>query len=158
QKLPNLDGHLPAGHRMIEVRLLSVEKEYRNGFVFSRLVGLLAQHFREQGYDLAVISGTMRQAKLYRHLGFVSFGQPVGAGEAHSQPMYLTLEPFLQMAKQLPPPSAAVASILANYLPGPVDVHAEVRKAFEKTPVSHRSDLFMGDFRATKRMLCELVN
>jgi aspartate aminotransferase-like enzyme len=157
QKLPNLDSHLPAGHRMIEVRLLSVEKEYRNGFVFSRLVGLLAQHFREQGYDLAVISGTMRQKKLYRHLGFVAFGPAVGAGEAQFQPMYLTLETFLQMAKQLSPPSAAVASILANYLPGPVDVHAEVREAFEKSPVSHRSDLFMGDFRATKRMLCELV-
>ena len=55
-KLAGLDSYLPPGRKMLEVRLLSVEKNYRNGFVFSRLVGLLAQHFRERGYDLAVIS------------------------------------------------------------------------------------------------------
>ena len=48
-KIPDLDAHLPAGRRVLEVRLLSVEKEYRNGFVFSRLVGLLAQHFKDLG-------------------------------------------------------------------------------------------------------------
>jgi aspartate aminotransferase-like enzyme len=47
--------------------------------------------------------------------------------------------------------------ILACYLPGPVDVHQEVRKAFESGPVSHRSDGFMADFRATRRMLCDLT-
>src|SRR5881397_1836513 len=157
QKLPNLDSHLPAGRKVLEVRLLSVEKDYRNGFVFSRLVGLLAQHFRDQGYDLAIISGTVRQQRLYKHLGFVPFGPVVGVGEAQFQPMYLTMEKFLQMAKTLSPPSDAVERILASYLPGPVDVHEEVRKAFERGPVSHRSDAFMADFKATKRLLCELT-
>jgi len=157
QKLPGLDAHLPPGHKVLEVRLLSVEKEYRNGFVFSRLVGLLAQHFKDLGYDLAIISGTVRQQRLYRHLGFVPFGPLVGVGEAQFQPMYLTLEKFLQMAKALSPPSEAVEKILASYLPGPVDVHEEVRQAFERDPVSHRSDAFMADFRATKRMLCAMT-
>lgn len=157
QKVPNLSEHLPPGRKVLEVRLLSVEKEHRNGFVFSRLVGLLAQHFRDLGFDLAIISGTLRQQKLYKHLGFIPFGPVVGTGEAQFQPMYLTLETFLQMAKALSPPSVAVDRILSNYLPGPVDVHAEVRKAFEKVPVSHRSDLFMGDFRATKKLLCQLA-
>jgi aspartate aminotransferase-like enzyme len=157
QKLPSLDAHLPAGRKVLEVRLLSVEKDYRNGFVFSRLVGLLAQHFKEQGYDLAIISGTVRQQRLYKHLGFVPFGPIVGTGEAEFQPMYLTLEKFLQMAKALSPPSDAVERILASYLPGPVDVHEEVRRAFERGPVSHRSDSFVADFRATKRLLCELT-
>ena len=156
-KLPALDSHLPPGHKVLEVRLLSVEKEFRNGFVFSRLVGLLAQHFKDLGYDLAIISGTVRQQRLYKHLGFVPFGPLVGSGDAQFQPMYLTLEKFLQMAKALSPPSAAVEKILASYLPGPVDVHAEVREAFETGPVSHRSDGFMADFRATKRMLCKLT-
>jgi aspartate aminotransferase-like enzyme len=156
-KVPNLDQYLPADRRVLEVRLLSVEKEFRNGFVFSKLVGLLAQHFRDQGFDLAIISGTTRQLRLYQHLGFVPFGPVVGTGEAQFQPMYLTLETFIQMAKALSPPSAEVNRILASYLPGPVDVHAEVRKAFEKGPVSHRSDAFTADFRATKRLLCELV-
>ena len=65
---------------MLEVRLLSVEKDFRNGFVFSKLVGLLAQHFRDQGYDLAIISGTVLQLKLYKHLGFIPFGPVVGSG------------------------------------------------------------------------------
>src|SRR5688572_4627393 len=32
QKVANLDSFLPAGRRVLEVRLLSVEKEFRNGF------------------------------------------------------------------------------------------------------------------------------
>jgi aspartate aminotransferase-like enzyme len=156
-KLPSLDSHLPAGRRVLEVRLLSVEKEHRTGFVFSRLVGLLAQHFRDQGYDLAIISGTVRQLRLYKHLGFVPFGPVVGTGEAEFQPMYLTLESFIEMAKTLSPSSPTVERILANYLPGPVEVHEEVRKAFERGPVSHRSDAFAGDFKTTKKLLCELT-
>lgn len=91
KKVPDLDSHLPAGHKVLEVRLLSVEKDFRNGFVFSKLVGLLAQHFKDMGFDLAIISGTTRQARLYKHLGFVPFGPLVGDGEAQFQPMYLTL-------------------------------------------------------------------
>jgi len=157
KKVPDLDAHLPPGYKFLEVRLLSVEKEYRNGFVFSKLVGLLAEHYREQGFDMAIISGTTRQLRLYKHLGFVPFGPVVGTGEAQFQPMYLTLEKFIQMSKALSPPSDAVEKFLASYLPGPVDVHVEVRKAFERGPVSHRSDAFMADFKATKRLLCELT-
>lgn len=157
-KVPDLDKHLPAGRKVLEVRLLSVEKKFRNGFVFSKLVGLVAHHFRVKGFDLAIISGTTRQARLYKHLGFIPFGPAVGSGDAQFQPMYLTLETFLQMAKILSPPSAEVNRILASYLPGPVDVHEEVRKAFEQPPVSHRSDIFCADFKMTKRFLCELTN
>src|SRR6266511_3596364 len=51
KKVPDLDAHLPQGYKVLEVRLLSVEKEYRNGFVFSKLVGLLALHCKEQDFD-----------------------------------------------------------------------------------------------------------
>jgi aspartate aminotransferase-like enzyme len=157
QKLPNLGSYLPGTHRVLEVRLLSVEKDYRNGFVFSRLVGMLGQHFRDQGYDLAIISGTLRQLKLYQHLGFIPFGPVVGTGDAQFQPMYLTLETWLKVFKTLSPASPATDRILANYLPGPVDVHEEVRRAFERGPVSHRSDAFSAEFRSTKKLLCELT-
>jgi len=157
RKVPGLDSYLPPGRKVLEVRLLSVERNYRNGFVFSRLVGLLAHHFREQGYDLAIISGTLLQQRLYKHLGFEAFGPVVGTGEAQFQPMYLTLETFIQMSKALSPPSPAVDRILASYLPGPVTVHEDVRKAFEKGPVSHRSAVFTAEFRATKKLLCELT-
>jgi aspartate aminotransferase-like enzyme len=156
-KVPNLDSHLPAGRRLLEVRLLSVEKEYRNGQVFCGIVRLLAQHFRDQGYDLGIISATTRQLRLYKHLGFKPFGPVTGSGDAQFQSMYLTLETFLEWSKAVAPESPTVQRILANCLPGPVDVHEEVRKAFERNPISHRSDAFMADFRSTRRLLCDLT-
>jgi aspartate aminotransferase-like enzyme len=157
QKLPDLDSHLPPGRSVVEVRLLSVLPGYRNGFVFARLVGLLARHFRDLGHDLAVISGTLRQARLYKHLGFTSFGPVVGTGDARFQPMYLTLERFFEVEKALSPPSAAVAKVLANYLPGPVGIRDEVRAAFGRDAVSHRSGAFAADFRVVKRCLLDLT-
>jgi hypothetical protein len=41
-----------------------------------------------------LISGTTRQAKLYRHLGFTPFGPLVGKGDILFQPMYMTLAAF----------------------------------------------------------------
>ncbi|HXG49077.1 MAG TPA: GNAT family N-acyltransferase [Methylomirabilota bacterium] len=156
-KLPNLDSYLPPGRRVIEVRLLSVEKQYRTGQVFCGLVKMLAQHFRDLGYDLAIISGTLRQLKLYKHLGFTPIGPLVGTEEAQFQPMFLTLEGFLNWSKALATDSDEAKRIFAVYLPGPVDVHEEVQKAFARPPVSHRSEVFTADFRATKRLLCELT-
>src|SRR5262245_1339445 len=86
-KLPNLDSHLPPGHRFCEVRLLSVEKEYRTGQVFCGLVGLVLQYCDEVGFTLAIIAGTVRQQKLYRHMGFMRFGPLVGQAEAQFLPL-----------------------------------------------------------------------
>jgi aspartate aminotransferase-like enzyme len=44
-----------------------------------------------------------------------------------------------------------------NFLPGPVTVRREVRRAFEQAPESHRGEGFKKDFQATKQILCELV-
>src|SRR3954464_4371843 len=154
QKLENLDSYLPAGRKICEIRLLAVEKKFRGAQVLQGILALLWQHGIEKSYDLAIISGTPRQFKLYQHLGFIPFGPMVGTGEAQFQPMYLTLETFIQMSKALSPPSQEVNRILSSYLPGPVEVHHEVRKAFEQGPVSHRSDAFTAEFRATKRLLC----
>jgi|CXWL01.1.fsa_nt_gi aspartate aminotransferase-like enzyme/ribosomal protein S18 acetylase RimI-like enzyme len=136
-KLVDLDSHLPAGRRICEIRLLAVEPEYRHGQVFRGLVRLLSHHGKARGYDLAVISGTTRQAKLYRHLGFVPFGPLVGEGEALFQPMYLTLEQFeVGVERSLEPPPTV------SFLPGPVAVRREVREAFARPPVSHRFAAF----------------
>lgn len=156
QKLPNLDSFLPPGRRACEIRLLSVEKDFRNGQVFRGLASLMWQFGVEHGYDLAVISGTTRQQKLYRHLGFVPFGPQVGKGDALFQPMYLTLEQFEKQAeiflRQPLRPHRPV-----SFLPGPVAIHAQVRKAFERPPDSHRSDFFISDFQKTRGRLCQLV-
>jgi len=94
-KVANLDSYLPAGCRACEFRLLAVEAAHRTGAVFLGLLRNMAAFCFEQGYDLAVISGTVRQAKLYRHIGFVPFGPLVGTPEALFQPMYLTREAFV---------------------------------------------------------------
>lgn len=100
-KVPDLDRLLPAHRRAVEIRLLSVEREYRKTGVFAGLVSALAQHYIAQGADLAVISGTVRELKLYRHLGFEPFADPVGSARASYVPMYLTLQAFNQ-ASRLP--------------------------------------------------------
>ena len=156
QKLPNLDSYLPPGRRACEMRLLSVEKEFRNGQVFRGLAALMWQFGVEHGYDLGVISGTTRQTRLYRHLGFVPFGPQVGKGDAMFQPMYLTLEKFEKQAEVfLRQPLRPHRPV--SFLPGPVTISPQVRKAFERLPESHRSDFFISDFQKTRGRLCQLV-
>jgi GNAT superfamily N-acetyltransferase len=93
-KLAHLDRWLPAHRKAVEIRLLAVVPDYRRTFVFRALTSFLSSHFMARGCDLAVISGTVRELRLYRHLGFESFGKPVGTAEALYQPMYLTLDAF----------------------------------------------------------------
>jgi hypothetical protein len=54
---------------------------------------------------MALISGTTRQQRLYRHLGFVPFGPLVGTPEALFQPMYLTKERLEAGAKSFQAPT-----------------------------------------------------
>ena len=58
---------------------------------------LLARYCEGCGYDLAIMSGTVRQNKLYKHLGFVPFGPLVGAEKAQFQPMYLTFDAYTEL-------------------------------------------------------------
>ena len=160
QKLENLDAHLPSGRNICEIRLLAIEKKFRGAQVLQGILALLWQHGIERGYDLAIISGTPRQFKLYQHLGFVPFGPVVGSGEAQFQPMYVTLETFETTAREFlrSSPSRAFQPSAVNFLPGPVTVRREVRRAFEQAPESHRSEAFVKDFQATRQILCELVH
>lgn len=163
QKIPDLDTHLPKGRTVCEIRLLAIDKNFRGargGQILSGLLALLWQHGVERGYDLAIISGTMRQLRLYQHLGFVPFGPVVGTGDAQFQPMYVTLETFEMTAREFlrSAPAKSFQPSAANFLPGPVTVRREVRRAFEQAPESHRADSFKADFAATKQLLCKLVN
>src|SRR5437764_14581999 len=159
QKLENLDSYLPAGRKICEIRLLAVDKKFRGAQVLQGILALLWQHGIEKSYDLAIISGTPRQFRLYQHLGFVPFGPVVGTGEAQFQPMYVTLETFEASAREFlrSSPSRAFQPSAVSFLPGPVTVRREVRRAFEQAPESHRAELFTKDFQATKKTLCELV-
>lgn len=155
-KLPDLDRHLPAKSNPMEVRLLAVERGYRNGYVFSRLAGMLARHYYICGHDVALISGTLRQKRLYDKLGFVAFGPVVGTGEALYQPMYLTLEGYASQVGKLSIPQAATSTPRVCFLPGPVETLPEVRSAFRAAPFSHRSEAFMESVGSIKRSLCAM--
>jgi len=162
QKLPDLDALLPAGRTVVEVRLLAIDRKQRGargGQILSGLLALLWQHGIERGYDLAVISGTTRQLRLYQHLGFVPFGPVVGTGEAQFQPMFIKMETFEVTAREFlrAAPAKSFHSSAVNFLPGPVAMRREVRRAFEQSPESHRCDSFKADFAATRRILCELT-
>jgi aspartate aminotransferase-like enzyme len=159
QKLEKLDSFLPPGRTICEIRLLAVEKKFRGAQVLQGILALLWQHGIERGYDLAIISGTTRQFRLYQHLGFVPFGPLVGNGDAQFQPMYVTLETFESTAREFlrSSPSRSFQSSAVNFLPGPVAIKREVKRAFEQAPESHRADVFLEDFADAKQILCDLV-
>ena len=168
QKVPELDRYLPAGRsKVAEIRLLATEKDRRGGRVFAGLMVASARYLVQQGYDMAVISGTTRQLRLYRHMGFVPFGPLIGTPGAMYQPMYLTRERFEEATRTLEisleneggaPGEQARGGQAVSFLPGPVDLTAEVREAFVAAPVSHRSKSFLRDFRQTQETLRNLVN
>lgn len=154
QKLPDLERYLPAHNKVVEIRLLAVDRRYRKQSVFARLAGVLANHFRALGCDLAIISGTVRELRLYRHLGFCPFGPLVGSAEASYQPMYLTLNSYAARAAHLEVVGGREAT---NLMPGPVATRDAVSNAFARPPVSHRGAAFaalMGRVRARLRELC----
>jgi aspartate aminotransferase-like enzyme len=163
QKLQNLNSYLPEHKAVCELRLLAIEKEYRNSRVFQGLLLTVCDYCESRGYDLAIMSGTTRQLKLYGQLGFVPFGPLVGKEDARYQPMALTLSAYKHLKSRArtflhtaPLPSAEHGCVAL--LPGPVAISESVRQAFNGVPLSHRSKTFMDDFAETQRMLCRLVN
>ncbi len=163
-KLANLDTYLPDGRSLCEIRLLAVEEEYRYTRITQGLIAQLVQHAIDCGHDLAVISGTVRQIKLYQYLGFVPFGPLVGSDDAQYQPMYLTLEAYQDLKKRSrsfardTPELANDDTMLFNFLPGPVDYAKQVAEVYRNRPCSHRGEGFMKDFQKVRGLLCGLVN
>lgn len=149
-KIPDLDSHLPAGRSLCEIRLLAVRSEHRRGTVFRGLMRLATRHCLDLGCDTAVISGTVRQLKLYGHLGFKPFGPRVGTPEAQYQPMVLTLEDARQRWSAFKPETVRL-------LPGPLSVHPTVRRALAAPSIPHRCGEFAGMLREVKTRLRELA-
>lgn len=92
QKLDNLDKYLPSYSKVVEVRLFAVTKTSRNGVIAYRLLKHCINLLLEQGFDLALISGTVQKLKFFRKIGLVPFGPTVGKNNVMFQPMYVTLK------------------------------------------------------------------
>ncbi|MGM0844710.1 MAG: aminotransferase class V-fold PLP-dependent enzyme [Bacillota bacterium] len=159
QKISDLDSYLPEGGNLCEIRLLSVRKEYRSTIVFYKLVDKALSHCLKNGYNITLISGTVRQLKLYKRIGFETFGPLVGESEARFQPMYITKERFTKASKAFNRLMVKKITLQEpmNFLPGPVPVNKEVEMAFSKKAVSHRSQEFIEQISTVKKKLGEIT-
>lgn len=162
-KLENLDSYLPESKSIIEIRLLSVDRRYRTGRILKGLLSLLFEQVEIHGYDLAVISATLTQFGLHKHLGFIPFGPIVGEKGAYFQPMYATPEAYKALKEKFRlidgiDRFSTSLNRVVNLLPGPVGINKSVRDTFSDIPLSHRSEKFINDFQHTRAKLCELVN
>ncbi|MBS4172574.1 aminotransferase class V-fold PLP-dependent enzyme [Bacillus sp. FJAT-49736] len=134
KKLGRIENYLDqAFERPCEIRLLSVKQKYRNGRVFASLTGALIRYCLHKGYDIAFISGTTRQSRLYKHIGFESFAHLVGHEDVLFQPMYLTKDMFFQKEH------LRSLSFIHTFLPGPVMVDNKIQSVFSSQPEWHRS-------------------
>ncbi len=155
-KLPDLARYLPPQRRVCEIRLLALEPRYRKSAVFAGLIARLLQVARERRYEIALISGTVRELRLYRHLGFEPFGPLVGHAGAEYQPMLLTAERFASCTRKLFGDSS-----VHSFLPGPVAIAERVRERLGEPPVSHRGEAFqelLDEVRAQLRALTAARN
>lgn len=157
-KLPDLDSWLPPGRRVCEIRLLNILPEHRRAAVLPGLLNAVLEYARSERIDMAVISATTRQLRLYGRLGFVPFGPLVGTAEAPFQPMSITMEAFCEHARELAPLPPAASGEAVNLLAGPVAIHPDVRVAFETSPESHRSARFEEELHALKSRLCAMTS
>jgi aspartate aminotransferase-like enzyme len=154
----NLEACLPPHRSPCEIRLLAVETSHRKNRILPGLIGMVYQFFEARGHDLALISGTLRQTHLYKHLGFVPFGPLIGSAEAPYQPMYQFIDGFRRRAGELDSPVLTdLTRRDVNLLPGPVYLTPAVQAALGATPVSHRAGAFDQLIGRTKRALCELT-
>jgi aspartate aminotransferase-like enzyme len=148
----------------VEARLLSVEAEYRSGPVLRMLMDNAFEQAPRHGWDLVIISGTTRQLRLYRHLGFEPFGPIVGAGDALFQPMFVrpkrvgTVLTTLAEISKKSNLDTALRRKTVSLLPGPVTVTPRVLAAMSVQPFSHRSALFHDILDEARRGVCRLAN
>jgi len=161
-KLQNMDEFFPGHTSICELRLLSIRKGNRNRKVIQGLFKYLAEYCEEMKYDLAVISATTTQERLYKTLGFKPFGPLVGTNGAHYQPMFLTPNSYFDFKNRTKLLNVSGNSITSKnrilLQPGPVRVKNEVEKAFNNSPISHRSVQFIRLLKNTENSLCEITN
>ncbi|MFT8322168.1 MAG: aminotransferase class V-fold PLP-dependent enzyme [Bacillus sp. (in: firmicutes)] len=151
KKLGDVYHYLPVKPvSLCEVRLLSVKKEYRNTKVFVGLMQVLLKYCLENKHDVAIISGTLRQLKLYKHMGFTDFAHLVGTEDAPYQPMYAIIEEFKQKSR--------LFTKQVNFLPGPVAVNSNVMEAFASEVIPHRDPIFSDKMKRVQEQLCQLTS
>ncbi len=160
-KLENLKEYIPGHSAVCELRLLSIKKGERNRKIIKGLFEYLAEYCERMKYDLAIISATTTQERLYKALGFKPFGPLVGTNGARYQPMFLTPNSYFIFKNKTKVLNGLSAQPKNNckilFQPGPVNVKDEVEEAFNLRPISHRSAEFKKLLKDTENRLGELT-
>ena len=151
-KIGQVEQQLPfEAKKLVEIRLLAIEQKYRNGRAFLGLAQALIRYCIKEGYDAALISGTIREQKLYGQLGFTPFATLTGTADAAFQPMYLTRKTFdAGIAGRISKPAI-------NFSPGPATISEEVKRALCTEPFSHRSAEYEALITRVKHRLTTLT-
>lgn len=147
RKIGQVEVHLDNPGKLCEIRLLAVRKEHRNGRVFFLLARALSDYCCEEGFDAAVISGTVRELKLYGQLGFSQFAEPVGSGDAVFIPMITTRADYAESV------AARLQAKRRLFLPGPLKLTEELGRPFTEEAMSHRSSTFQAIYQEVKEKL-----
>ncbi|MFJ7839954.1 aminotransferase class V-fold PLP-dependent enzyme [Lysinibacillus sphaericus] len=148
EKIGEVEQFLPKEicTKLCEIRLLAVKKPYRSGRVLIRLTQALNAFAYEKGYSAAVISGTTREEKMYKQMGFSQFAPAVGTNEAMFLPMVLTRQQFEQSLQH------KLAQESYTFYPGPV----KQQGAIVYSDMSHRSQAFQSLYARMRSKLLEL--
>lgn len=148
EKIGTVENYLNEDHceKLCEIRLLAVNKAYRTGRVLLKLAQALYHFAYEKGYSAAVISGTTREEKMYRQMGFSQFASAVGTEEAKFLPMVLTRQQFEQSLQQ------RLAKDVFTFYPGPVKQIGDIKNS----NLSHRSLAFQALYERMRQRLLQL--
>ncbi|MEP6748638.1 MAG: GNAT family N-acetyltransferase [Bacteroidota bacterium] len=88
KKMTNLDSCLPPHSKLVEIRLFAVKKNRRKEGIALQMLKKMIPSLISLGYDLGVISASLKELDLYNNIGAVPFGDLVGTKEVPYQPLY----------------------------------------------------------------------
>ena len=148
-----LDDLFPNCERPCEIRLLAVKKEHRSRDVFYKLCQILIEDCLDRVCDLVFISGVDHQRSLYEKIGFRIFAPMIPGGRAHFYPMCLLPEHFHKALSLFSRMSIDPVTDVCNFLPGPVSIHSNVKKALTQDCISHRAQSFIHQCQEVRQQL-----
>jgi aspartate aminotransferase-like enzyme len=143
----------------LEIRLLAILPEFRNRSVLAGLFWQVCDYAQANHYSDLLISGIVDRLPMYRKIGFSPMGPPVPDGTASFVPMRISLEaaPAEFCSRSLLYGSRWQRNHAESLLPGPVAISGQVARAFQRPPISHRSEPFIAAYEETRSRLSELM-
>ena len=84
----------------VEIRLLAIEPDHRNGLVMAGLIGCMMEAVSAAGVRTMLISGISTRLGMYERMGFAALGPPVVSGQASYVPMAARLDLLPENARR----------------------------------------------------------